>query len=70
MLKQAVLRYDIKHPVFNDRDFIFWNSQDVNCWPTVIVIAPNQRVVLKLTGEDNKEKLEPALVAALDHYKD
>lgn len=26
MLKQAVVRYDIQHPVFNDRDFIFWQS--------------------------------------------
>ena len=26
MLKQAVIRYDIQHPVFNDRDFLFWNS--------------------------------------------
>lgn len=42
----------------------------MNCWPTIIVIGPNQRVVLKVTGEDNKEVLEPALVAALEHYKD
>ena len=26
MLKQAVIRYDIQHAVFNDRDFIFWQS--------------------------------------------
>jgi hypothetical protein len=26
MLKQAVLRYKIEHPVFNDKKFLFWNS--------------------------------------------
>jgi thiol-disulfide isomerase/thioredoxin len=41
LLRQAIVRYDIEHPVFNDRDFIFWESQDVNCWPTIIVVGPN-----------------------------
>ena len=68
MLKQAVIRYDIQHPVFNDRDFLFWSSQDVNCWPTIIVIGPHQRVILKVTGEDNKETLEQMIHAALEHY--
>jgi thiol-disulfide isomerase/thioredoxin len=26
MLKQAVIRYNIKHPVLNDSKFIFWQS--------------------------------------------
>lgn len=69
MLKQAVIRYDIQHPVFNDRDFIFWQSQDVNCWPTIIVIGPNQKVILKVTGEDNQETLEQMIHAALEHYE-
>jgi thiol-disulfide isomerase/thioredoxin len=26
MLKQSIIRYNIQHPVFNDRNFIFWES--------------------------------------------
>ncbi|CDW76170.1 nhl repeat-containing protein 2-like [Stylonychia lemnae] len=69
MLKQAVIRYDIQHPVFNDRDFIFWQSQDVNCWPTIIIIGPHQKVILKVTGEDNQETLEQMIHAALEHFE-
>lgn len=70
MLKQAIHRYKIKHPVINDRGFEFWESQDVNCWPTLLVVGPQSKVILKLTGEDNKDDLEAMLHAALEHYED
>ena len=63
------MRYDIKHPVFNDRDFIFWGSQDINCWPSILVIGPHTKPILKLTGEGNRDDIENVLWAALEHYK-
>jgi hypothetical protein len=68
MLKQAVLRYNIKHPVFNDKDFKFWSSQNVNCWPTILVIGPHGKPILKVSGEDKKDQLEAMISAALAHY--
>lgn len=35
LLRQAVIRYDVRHPVLNDRDFLFWGSMGTNCWPLV-----------------------------------
>ena len=68
MLKQAVLRYDIQHPVFNDRDFNYWTECGVNCWPTIMVIGPESKVLLKVTGEGNQDELEAFLHAALEYY--
>jgi hypothetical protein len=34
-----------------------WNELDVNCWPTLVVLAPGSIPVLHLQGEGNKELL-------------
>lgn len=70
MLKHAVVRYDIKHPVINDKQFIYWETFDVNCWPTIAIIGPHRRLLLKLSGEDIRDDTEAMLKAALEHYKD
>lgn len=68
MARQAVIRYDIKHAVFNDIDFKFWNSQGVNSWPTMMVVGPHRKPLLQLSGEAVKDKLEAFLHAAIDHF--
>ena len=65
MLRQAVVRYDIKHAVINDRDFRFWGSQGVNCWPTVMVFSPDSRPLFKTTGERCEEDVAAVLQQAL-----
>ena len=64
------MRFNIRHPVFNDKGFDYWNANGVNSWPTILVIGPEQRAVLKLSGEDNEEHLEACLKAALKFYGD
>ena len=39
-LRQAVLRYEIEHPVVNDSDFNVWRSYAVRAWPTFMFIDP------------------------------
>lgn len=45
LLRAAILRYDIRHAVCNDKDYELWEANGVNCWPTVIVIGPHGRIV-------------------------
>ena len=45
LLRAAILRYDIRHPVCNDKEFELWSENGVNCWPTVIVIGPHGKIV-------------------------
>lgn len=50
-LRQIVQRYDLHHPVVNDRDFTFWRQYAVNAWPTFYVIDPRGNVIARQAGE-------------------
>ena len=50
-LRRAVLRYEIDHPVVNDRDFQVWQQYGVRAWPTLMFIDPTGNVVGKHEGE-------------------
>ncbi|MCC7407623.1 MAG: redoxin domain-containing protein, partial [Phycisphaeraceae bacterium] len=50
-IRQAVLRYDLEHPVVNDGDFQVWNAYGASGWPTFVLIDPRGRVVASRSGE-------------------
>ncbi len=39
-IRQAILRYEIRHPVVNDAEFEVWQSYGANAWPTLVLINP------------------------------
>ncbi|KPL02331.1 MAG: alkyl hydroperoxide reductase [Planctomycetes bacterium SM23_65] len=51
-IRQAILRYEIEHPVLNDRDMTVWKMYDVHAWPTLCLIDPEGKLVATLSGED------------------
>lgn len=70
MLRSAVRRYDVKHAVVNDCHFDVWNSQKLNNWPTVMIVAPDGNIIFKTTEEGNEEILQHKLLAAMyDHLE-
>jgi hypothetical protein len=60
-IRQAILRYDIQHPVVNDYEFRIWQHYTVRAWPTLIVIKPDGYVLGYLSGEGNRETLEQVI---------
>ncbi|MEE9149724.1 MAG: thioredoxin-like domain-containing protein, partial [Candidatus Tectomicrobia bacterium] len=56
-IRQAILRYDIEHPVVNDHEFRIWRDYAVRAWPTMMVITPAGYVFGYLSGEGNREIL-------------
>ena len=50
-IRQAILRYEIEHPVVNDKDFEVWQSYTARSWPTLILINPKGKVVGSHSGE-------------------
>jgi thiol-disulfide isomerase/thioredoxin len=57
-IRQAILRYEIQHPVVNDRDFHIWRQYAVRAWPTLMVVRPDGYVLGHLSGEGHQEVLE------------
>lgn len=50
-LREAILRYDIAHPVINDADFAVWRTYGVRAWPTFFFIDPRGNIIGKHEGE-------------------
>lgn len=57
-IRDAILRYEIEHPVVNDANFKIWSSYGVRAWPTLVVVDPDGRAVGKVSGEGNFEVLD------------
>lgn len=68
-IRQAILRYEIGHPVVNDKDFRIWRTFDVRSWPTLILLQPNGEVVKKLSGEGNTEELRKEIKLLVKNHK-
>lgn len=50
-LRQIIARYEITHPVVNDRNYEIWQQYAVRAWPTTVLIDPRGRVMAAHSGE-------------------
>ena len=67
-LRQIVQRYEVHHPVVNDHDFQVWNSWGVRAWPTVAIIDPLGRGVVRQSGEIPFEAFDNYLSGMIEYY--
>ena len=68
-ITEAILRYEIEHPVANDNKMAIWNEFFINSWPSLVLIDPDGRIVGKHSGEFTFEQLNPLLSKAVAYYK-
>ena len=57
-IRQAILRYEIEHPVVNDREFRIWRKYGPRSWPTLVLIDPDGYVVGGISGEGHYDTLD------------
>jgi thiol-disulfide isomerase/thioredoxin len=50
-IRNIVRRYEIDHPVVNDKDFKVWRLWGPSAWPTLVLIDPLGRVIGARSGE-------------------
>ncbi|MEK6320040.1 MAG: thioredoxin-like domain-containing protein [Acidobacteriota bacterium] len=50
-IRQAILRYEIEHPVVNDHEMEIWQAYTAKSWPTLFLIDPAGKVVAYMSGE-------------------
>ena len=66
---EAVLRYNIEHPVINDPEQILWKRFGVRSWPTIVLIDPEGQFVWGKPGETRFEVVDAVLKKALPYYR-
>ena len=69
-IRQAVLRYDIEHPVLVDSNFYVWQHYAVRAWPTLMVIDPEGYVVGDVSGEGNRDVLDQLISQIIGEHQE
>lgn len=68
-IRQAILRYEIEHPVINDSNFAIWQAYGAKAWPTLVLIDPVGNVVGRDTGEGHYEVLDKIIGDVISEYR-
>lgn len=68
-IREAVLRYEIEHPVVNDAKMTIWNTYGAHSWPTLVLIDPEGNVVWASSGERDFEELKAVIDRGLPYYR-
>ena len=67
-VRAAILRYDVRHPVVNDRDMRVWQEYTVRAWPTLMIIDPAGKVIGRHEGEVLVDALDTVLAGLVADY--
>ncbi|TFI53912.1 redoxin domain-containing protein [Mastigocladus laminosus UU774] len=69
-IRQAILRYDIEHPVLIDSGFKVWENYAVRAWPTLMVIDPEGYVVHYVSGEGHRNILDQVIEKLISQHQE
>ncbi|HST23688.1 MAG TPA: thioredoxin-like domain-containing protein [Blastocatellia bacterium] len=67
-IRQAILRYEIEHPVVNDKDMDIWQQYAVKGWPTLMLIDPAGKVVGGRSGEGSYDLFDQAIAKLIKDF--
>jgi sugar lactone lactonase YvrE len=68
-IREAILRYEIEHPVVNDAEMTIWNRYGVRSWPSMALVDPEGQLVGITSGEKTFEQLDQLMQFALPYYR-
>ncbi len=69
-IKEAVARYNVRHPVVNDVNFAIWQHYGVRAWPTLMFIDPEGKVIGRHEGEFSLSDLDRVIARMIDEYEE
>jgi thiol-disulfide isomerase/thioredoxin len=69
-IRQAILRYDIEHPVLVDSNFRVWQEYAVRAWPTLMIIDPEGYVIGYLAGEGHRDTLDELIQQLITEHQE
>lgn len=68
-IRDAILRYEIAHPVINDADHRLWTTYQVDTWPTIVLIDPDGKIIWRRKGEFKAEEVDGRLKGPIASHK-
>lgn len=67
-IREAVLRYGLRHPVVNDSEFKIWKNYSARAWPTLVLINPKGKVVGSMSGEGVFTPMDRILAEGIPYF--
>ena len=69
-IRQAALRYEIEHPIVNDKDFEIWKSYAARSWPTLVLINPKGKIIGQHAGEGVYGPFDTILNSVIPYFRE
>jgi thiol-disulfide isomerase/thioredoxin len=67
-IRQAILRYEIEHPVVNDFAMDVWQAYTVRAWPTLMLIDPEGKLIGYFSGEGVYEPFDQLIQKVIETF--
>ncbi|MEO9255796.1 MAG: thioredoxin-like domain-containing protein, partial [Tepidiformaceae bacterium] len=67
-IRDAIMRYNLDHPVVNDPDFRVWDAFGANAWPTLVLIDPAGNLVGGHAGEGVYDLFQPIVASLVKEF--
>jgi thiol-disulfide isomerase/thioredoxin len=60
-IREAIMRYEIEHPVINDANFVVATKYGFSSWPTLVLIDPEGNYVGRQSGEGSRQLFDEVI---------
>lgn len=67
-IREAIRRFELRHPVVNDPDFAVWRTFGVSAWPTLVLVDPAGNLVGGHAGEGVYPLFQPILASLTEEF--
>lgn len=68
-IRNAIMRYEIKHPVVNDNEMLIWRRFGTRAWPTLALIDPEGKYIGSQGGEGNRELFDTIISRLVTYHR-
>ena len=68
-IRDAILRYEIKHPVVNDNEMAIWQKFGTRAWPTLALVDPEGKFIGSKGGEGNRELFDVIIGKLVEYHR-
>lgn len=68
-IRDAIMRYDIQHPVVNDSEMQIWRKFGTQAWPTLALIDPEGKYAGSQSGEGHRELFDNVIGKLIEYHR-
>ena len=68
-IRDAILRYEIDHPVVNDSEMLIWRKFGTRSWPTLALVDPEGKYAGSQSGEGNRELFDNVIGKLVEYHR-